>query len=468
MTVRDSRNRQHDPILGVVPLRLSELLEKRSQVTRWYPLDGGIGFGRIRISLLFRSMETKLPPNMLGWDVGTFEFTSPRILALNYNHHAALKLRTGGSVGRIGKHHSHRLDEGDGYYWDVSKDETKKSIRLPVKYRYRSPVIFEFHTPNHRKPDGYAIIWLQTLIDNEDTPINLPIWKTKNPNRLTQNYITEENFSAKGSPGLEDVQEIGRLQFRGRFKAGMDESHGQFVVDNNTRETFETWEACLSEGVRERIVHKNTPDSIQEMHEKSLTEGRDILKASSAAEKKRWTTRTGEDWSGAFGHDPTAYMDNKGRKRREPGRDPPLHDPINPSDDEAHEDDNESLDSDQPGSDDDIGIVQDGGNMSRPSTSGRQVNGDASRNTGASMDSDVGRNSIATQDTTMSGSPQSKKDVNKANKRAEERKQRGLMQWKPARNAKFAKDEGMIGLRKLKGKITGGLEGRKPDVETEA
>lgn len=66
VTVRDQRNREHDPILGVVPLKLSDILETSSQVTRWYPLDGGIGFGRIRISLLFRSVETRLPPNLLG------------------------------------------------------------------------------------------------------------------------------------------------------------------------------------------------------------------------------------------------------------------------------------------------------------------------------------------------------------------------------------------------------------------
>jgi hypothetical protein len=42
VTVRDSRYRQHDPILGVVPLRLTDILATRSQVTRWYPLDGGI------------------------------------------------------------------------------------------------------------------------------------------------------------------------------------------------------------------------------------------------------------------------------------------------------------------------------------------------------------------------------------------------------------------------------------------
>ena len=43
VTVRDSRNREHDPILGVVPLKLTDILETSSQVTRWYPLDGGIG-----------------------------------------------------------------------------------------------------------------------------------------------------------------------------------------------------------------------------------------------------------------------------------------------------------------------------------------------------------------------------------------------------------------------------------------
>jgi len=58
-------------------------------------------------------------------------------------------------------------------------------------------------------------------------------------------------------------------------------------------------------------------------------------------------------------------------------------------------------------------------------------------------------------------------DVNKANKRTEQRKQRGMMQWKPARNAKFAKDQGKLGLKKLKSRITGGLDGRQPGVETE-
>jgi len=119
ITVRDQRNREHDPILGVIPLRLTDILSTSSQVTRWYPLDGGIGYGRARISLLFRSVETRLPPNMLGWDVGTFEFISDRILALGWSSNTKLKLRTGGSSAKIRRAACHKLDEQDGVYWDI-------------------------------------------------------------------------------------------------------------------------------------------------------------------------------------------------------------------------------------------------------------------------------------------------------------------------------------------------------------
>jgi len=402
VTVRDQRHRQHDPILGVVPLKLSEILQTCSQVTRWYPLDGGIGFGRVRISLLFRAIETRLPPNMLGWDVGTFEFTSDRILALNYHSNTKLKMRTGGSVGQISRTQCRKLSEGDGVYWDIAKKDGKNNVRLPVKFRYRSPVVFEFHVTGKRGATAYAMIWLHELVDNTPVGINIPIWTTKNGARLTQNYITEENIKAKEVPGLEDLQEIGRLQFRCQFKAGTDDDHERFVVDNNTRETFETWEACLAEGVREKRVTKEMPEKVQELHDKSLTEGRDVLKEATPEERQRWLTKDGQDWSGAFTHDPKAYMDSQGRKRAEPGVDRPIHDPHNPSDDDDNIDD-EADDSD---SDSDLGVH--GGEHTGAR---RAMNGRAE---GTTIKEDEKKREIA-------------------NKKTEKRHNRGLLQWKPVR-----------------------------------
>ena len=462
VSVRDSRNRQHDPILGVVPLKLSDILETSSQVTRWYPLDGGIGFGRVRISLLFRSVETRLPPMQLGWDVGTFIFASDTIEARGYNHHAKLKLRTGGSTGKISRSACHAIKdvaEGQegGYYWDLaqnrkeSEDLKGQRIKLPVKYRYRSPVVFEFHVANKRKADAYAVLWLNTMIDNTEIEVDLPIWRTAAPARLTQNYITQEmvrDSKEEGPmPGLDDIVECGRLRFKGHFQAGMDESHGAFVADNDSRETFETWEACLAEGVRTHFVDKELPERIATLHEESLSQGRDVLKEAPEEEKQKWLSKTGTDWSGAFGDDPAKFMDSRGKKRREPGQDAPLenggmtavHDPNNPSSDE---------DGDTAGdSDDDLGI-QDA--STSPTSTRKSMESGWTAGTANSYES-----------------PMSQKDINKQNKKTEERKQRGMMQWKPARNLKFAKDEGLIGLRKLKGRMTGSLEGRQPDVETE-
>lgn len=153
VTVRDSRNRQHDPIIGVVPLKLSDVLLTSSQSTRWYPLDGGVGFGRVRISLLFRSVDLKLPPAQLGFgEIGTFEFLSDSVRAVNYDgsSRTKIKLRTGGSSAVVKSEKCTKSEDGS-LVWDITETQTDKNddgtkstqiagrVRLPVRYRYRSP-----------------------------------------------------------------------------------------------------------------------------------------------------------------------------------------------------------------------------------------------------------------------------------------------------------------------------------------
>jgi len=308
VTVRDARHRQHDPIIGVVPLKLSDVLQTSSQSTRWYPLDGGIGFGRIRISLLFRSVELRLPPPQLSFgEIGTFEFLSDRIETTGYTpaSKAKLKLRTGGSSAVVKSDVCGASASGDGLSWDISGSEKAPKIRLPVRFRYRSPLFFEFHISNKRKADAFSAIWLQDLVDNEEKEFNIPVWRCNNGQRLSQNYITEENVGSV--PDLQ-IEEIGRVKFRGRFKPGTDRDHLKFVSDNDSRETIESWEACFAEGVRAEHVEAEVPPIVAKLHEESLTMGRDVLAQAPEVEKAQWLAKDGTDWTGAFGKDPKELL----------------------------------------------------------------------------------------------------------------------------------------------------------------
>lgn len=52
ISVRDDREREDDALLGMIYLPLRRIFEKRSQVMQTYPLVGGIGYGRARISMV--------------------------------------------------------------------------------------------------------------------------------------------------------------------------------------------------------------------------------------------------------------------------------------------------------------------------------------------------------------------------------------------------------------------------------
>ena len=226
----------------------------------------------------------------------------------------------------------------------------------------------------------------------------------------------------------------------------MDESHREFVVDNDTRETYESWEACLAEGVRSRQVTEEVPSRIQDLHEKSLTAGRDVLEEADPDEKRKWLTKEGEDWSGAFGHDPKAYMDSTGKRKAQPGAEAPVHDPYNPSSDD------DVSDTDQDSDDEDVNGKSTAATSSFITTDADHPNA-AKQSTGANEGNDE-------------KNPDGQKGVNAANKHTEKRKHRGLMQWKPVRNIQFAKNEAKFAIRRATKKMTS-LEGRQPDVETE-
>lgn len=307
-------------------------------------------------------------------------------------------------------------------------------------------MILEFYTRS-RGADAYAVIWLHNFEDNEEVDIDIPIWNTNNGMRLTQNCITEENFNC--IPDIK-IEEIGRLQFSARFKAGTDEDHARFITDNKSRETQETWEACYCEGVRARQVTKDLPPAVQALHDESLIRGRDVLNSADESEKKQWLSKDVTDWSGAFGSEPAKYMDwhgpkSSGRDARDSNREvlTRSHSVTFSEIDEESEDDHDSEASEASPKGSDPEIQDFENDTHRQDDRQEQKSG---RGKTGSLVSQI-------------------RDYREESK-VLHGKQKGLMQWKPMRNLRFVKNEAKVAARKTINKTK--LEGREPDVETES
>lgn len=370
--------------------------------------------------------------------------------------HAKLRLRTGGSSAVV--HRDQCNTEGDNLEWNIGGVTNNPRPRLPVRYRYRSPVFFEFHLAGKRHVEYFAAIWLQELADNEEKDFDIPVWKCNNAMRLSQNFITQNNFHT--IPDI-NIEEVGRLRFRGRFKAGTDRDHLRFVSDNESRETIETWEACFAEGVRQEEVKGVVPPTVQKLHDDSLTQARDVLAAAPEEEKGKWLSKDGTDWTGAFGQDPASMA-----TRHDSNEDHVETEYETDSDSDLVDGSSSAADPTSPTSPNfklnhgntDLGI-KDGTNS--------DLAPESSDNIGRSMTS----GSAFTQTTTDSSKSRSSRNpINKYRDYKERsrdlhRQHRGLMQWRPLRNAQFAKNEAKFAIRRVT--QMGALSGRQPDVETE-
>lgn len=470
--VRDSRLREHDPILGVAPIKLSELLQTTSQVTRWFPLDAGLGFGRVRISILFRSIEMTLPKELSGWDVGRVEFCDDDITVYKsavgpgtsgVNTQLTLgkiRLRTGGSVAKVSAKGGTSTEQN--FRWSIHNGDVR--LRLPVKHRYMSPLVLEFPTTgrgglplptkSHKaQKKAYGVFWLNNLVDHEPKHIKLPIWLTDNPARLTQNYIAT-NFTdvhnAKPADVLKDLDltQIGWAEFRIVFIPGMCKEHSRFAITNDERELFEAWEAAYAEGIRggdgeEGRVHEG--ETVRRLHEHSIaqikediaqTQRKGGIAVVSEDEKRRLTDKYGVDWAVVVERAEKEFGMGTGISHAEARRDSGYsqgtadtgsYDFLTQSDsDSTHSESEEENDIMQP--------------LSNSSNE-------------------------APQSSRSSKNPIAALKRYRASQRDMHRRHQGLMQWKPMRGLAFAKDEVGVGVKKIRGRMK--LKGREPDVETE-
>ncbi|WPH03805.1 meiotically up-regulated protein [Acrodontium crateriforme] len=217
VTVRDARLKEDNPLLGIVHLPLGDLFHSRSQVSGFYPLTGGVGFGRIRLSMVWRSVQLQAPRKALGWEYGTLEVHSgvkhsndlPSDLT-----NTKLKFHTD-----LGSAKMHVKSDNPG--WHV-RSKNRQSLRLPVRKRYSSCLALEFtqHSLLNSSPAAFAVLWLSELPDEHETEITLPVWKGDFA-RATKNCI--ETCGEK----------IGTVTLHVTFWTGLGGAHSRWAAKNH-------------------------------------------------------------------------------------------------------------------------------------------------------------------------------------------------------------------------------------------
>lgn len=278
VTCRSSTHREHDPILGAVTIKISEVLQTASQSTQVYALDGGLGYGRITISVLFRSVDLKLPRNLLGWDLGSLEVLGDKVQVEGDSEGilsgSRIALHT--DVGKASIKSAWLDKNGNATSWNLeqviegSNELQRHRVLLPVRRRYQAPVRLEFYNKTSRKPVAYAIYWMSDLVDNTETALQLPVYKTPMPKQMTQNYISDIDRDKIQS------NKIGTIRLTVRFKMGMDDSHKQWLKNNDERETYESWQCSVAEGYRNRIVKREMPEPVKELVEEGKVNGPNV------------------------------------------------------------------------------------------------------------------------------------------------------------------------------------------------
>jgi hypothetical protein len=247
ISVRDDREREDDAQLGMIYLPLRRVFQEKSQVTQVYPLVGGIGYGRARISMVWRSVELKLPKELLGWSYGTLEIRCPvrskdakahTNEEKSYSQHR-IKLRTNMMRAKMWP------GSGDDIEWKPKGD--KESVFLAVRKRYSSALIIEFRKSS-LGPDStpaFGVFWLKDIPDEEEKTIAVQIWKggKQAAHRATTSY---------GYSGLEEgEQPLGEIELTIKFWRGLSGYHKKFATKSrnaNMRHVIEVLDTANDEG----------------------------------------------------------------------------------------------------------------------------------------------------------------------------------------------------------------------------
>lgn len=260
ISVRDAREREDDALLGVIYLPLGKVFQKTSQVMSTYPLAGGIGYGKARISMVWRSVELKMPKELLGWDYGTLE-VKPPVMAkgggemMEQLKDYRIKLKT--NLGKVkmqpsGTHtfRSNQETTSGRPEWRPRGKAQEESVFLALRKRYASSLIIEFRksTIGPDSTPAFAVFWPSELVDEEEKTVTLKVWKGGKDNLERARTCCDYN-------GIdENEQPVGEIEVTLKFWRGLSGYHKQYAEkarNNDVRNVMEVLDTINDEKMAE-------------------------------------------------------------------------------------------------------------------------------------------------------------------------------------------------------------------------
>ncbi|GAA5982387.1 hypothetical protein JCM10908_006627 [Rhodotorula pacifica] len=257
--VMDYRDRDHDVLIGYVSLNLRDVFQEHSQVSKWYPISGGAGSGRLRLSLLFKPLAIYVHPSLREWSVGALQIVSASLTGLgerNFTGALRINIEDGASGTRPLVDHRGESEHDGTLTFDFS---TSGPLVLPVMSR-TTPVRVSLvglgasSVKSGRKALAEGVFTLNWVTrDPADNTITLELDRNgppplPSPYPLPQLQIDVEPSSEERPPSSDttshgDSSDKLVLTLHARWRPGMSTTHADLVMatSSSARAAYELY-----------------------------------------------------------------------------------------------------------------------------------------------------------------------------------------------------------------------------------
>jgi len=275
-------------------MHLRDALADRSQFTRyvdlcaglrglmfnlsWFPIVGGLGWGRIRISLLWKPIDISLPPGVSGYEIATLEVLSMSATDVGKHTERNLSVTIETETDKFTLAFPVPGDDIDGHRSSLSINsmmppattpssiktndltelewEITKPIRLAVEYRHSCSVLVSFVTRSSvlkkKRVIGLATIRLNDCPDGEECHQTVPIFATaevKEAMHAAVQYHALRNGGESRQAAThaqdDEAKLIGFVSLSFVIHPGVSRAHRKMCKrDLRFKNAYEAWEAA--------------------------------------------------------------------------------------------------------------------------------------------------------------------------------------------------------------------------------